>query len=663
MKRWALLAGAALLALSAAGPARAQGQQNPFDDVQMGHWAYDAVTSLARRGIFTGYPDGTFGGRRALTRYEFAVALQRMLQEVERIIAMNRNVGPPGPRGPEGPRGPAGAPGNVGPRGPAGPPGPPGVTPEELNQLRGQVTLLRTDVDNLKRLAEEFSRELRMLGADVEQIKRNLAALTERVTRLEERFARLPKISGQLNVGARVTSIQDSEFAPGDDDTLGPDFTDRDNRFIQGSHDFLEPVQTFYDVDIGITANVTDVATAHVLLNAGNYINGYLDRGVSTASSFIASETGRFGNLVFEEVMPWYIYLETPVNLGGLKTQVTVGKFGQQFTPYTLRMIDTDSYFYNEKTDSGDYPVSGGRVNLRAGNIGVQAYAGTHPVDYATLSSTGGLHFLGDLHGPNGGHFVGTEFGDINDVIIDQSYGGRVTYNGSRFTLGGTYLEGAASNTDQFRRLQVWGADASLRLFRNLTLSGEFAESRWTNQAGDGINNGDQRQVWDVRGRLPLGKLLLTGYYKNIGAAFDAPGSWGRMGRWWNPRGIEGFGGSLNFPLGRRLSLDLEGATYRLANDALPDGDILYLRGGIRHGFTARDSVELGYEHVRYDYDDTGLDEVERWYNIGWAHSFGPNLTFRFLYQIGNIGQSDVFSSSANDYEAHIFATQFTARF
>lgn len=41
------------------------------------HWAYYAVTSLMAEGILEGYPDGTFHGRRALTRDEFAVAMMR----------------------------------------------------------------------------------------------------------------------------------------------------------------------------------------------------------------------------------------------------------------------------------------------------------------------------------------------------------------------------------------------------------------------------------------------------------------------------------------------------------------------------------------------------------------------------------------------------------
>ena len=51
-----------------------------FPDVLSNHWAYEAVSDLSRRGLVEGYPDGTFGGDRMLTRYEFAQIVYRAIQ-------------------------------------------------------------------------------------------------------------------------------------------------------------------------------------------------------------------------------------------------------------------------------------------------------------------------------------------------------------------------------------------------------------------------------------------------------------------------------------------------------------------------------------------------------------------------------------------------------
>src|SRR5262245_29015107 len=142
MKKLALLAGAVAI-MAFARPALAQG---PFADVPTDHWAYDAVNELASRGIVNGYPDGTFGGKRALARYEFAVAIQRMLQDIQhRIDAIPKN--------------------------------PAGLTRDEVNSMideklkdyakQADVDRLRSDLDQLRRLMTEFQDTLAALGTDV----------------------------------------------------------------------------------------------------------------------------------------------------------------------------------------------------------------------------------------------------------------------------------------------------------------------------------------------------------------------------------------------------------------------------------------------------------------------------------------------------------------
>ena len=58
---------------------------NPFSDVPAGHWAYDAVNKLAAEGVVDGYPDGTYGGDKLMTRYEMA-------QIVAKAMAKGANV-------------------------------------------------------------------------------------------------------------------------------------------------------------------------------------------------------------------------------------------------------------------------------------------------------------------------------------------------------------------------------------------------------------------------------------------------------------------------------------------------------------------------------------------------------------------------------------------
>jgi len=56
-------------------------------DVQPTDWAFQALQSLVERyGALAGYPDGTFRGNRAMSRYEFAAALNAALDQVNELI-------------------------------------------------------------------------------------------------------------------------------------------------------------------------------------------------------------------------------------------------------------------------------------------------------------------------------------------------------------------------------------------------------------------------------------------------------------------------------------------------------------------------------------------------------------------------------------------------
>ena len=80
MKKTLLLAMTIAMGITASAYAA-----NSFSDVPAGHWAYDAVNKLAAEGVVEGYPDGTYGGDRLMTRYEMA-------QIVAKAMAKGANV-------------------------------------------------------------------------------------------------------------------------------------------------------------------------------------------------------------------------------------------------------------------------------------------------------------------------------------------------------------------------------------------------------------------------------------------------------------------------------------------------------------------------------------------------------------------------------------------
>jgi len=177
-------------------------------DVPWDHWAYDAIGELYDAGLIEGYPDGTFKGSRNLTRYEFAMALARLLYHIDDIMpdvgagtpgerGPMGEPGPTGPKGPEGPKGDTGEQGPKGDKGDKGDPGPPGpqgeVDPEELasaiNRILDERDLVNATelAEAIQKLRDEFRPELDDLSDRVDVLANDVDALEKRVKALEDK--------------------------------------------------------------------------------------------------------------------------------------------------------------------------------------------------------------------------------------------------------------------------------------------------------------------------------------------------------------------------------------------------------------------------------------------------------------------------------------------
>jgi len=134
---------------------------NPFVDVPLNHWAYDSVQSLAAKGVIVGYPDGTFGGGKTMTRYEFAEAVAKALAYVDSM----------------------------------------GFASAE-------------DVAILEKLAIEFADELASLGVTVADLEAAVGANSEAIAALEGKVAKLDKFFEPLTVTGQFRATYEKDVVP-----------------------------------------------------------------------------------------------------------------------------------------------------------------------------------------------------------------------------------------------------------------------------------------------------------------------------------------------------------------------------------------------------------------------------------------------------------------
>ena len=120
---------------------------NQLRDVSPTDWAYEALRSLVDRyGCIAGFPNQTYRGSQALSRYEFAAGLNSCLNQIERLIASSEAV-------------------------------------------------VREDIDTINRLTEEFAAELATISGRIDNLESRTAFLED------NQFSTTTKIDGEVIFG------------------------------------------------------------------------------------------------------------------------------------------------------------------------------------------------------------------------------------------------------------------------------------------------------------------------------------------------------------------------------------------------------------------------------------------------------------------------------
>jgi len=641
-----------LILFAIAAPLFAQG---PFADVPTDHWAYEAVNELQRAGIVIGYPDGTFGGKRAMTRYEFAVAIARAIPIVVERVKSEMGTGPTG---------------NF-------------ATKEELNELEKRVAKLegpkppsgefvtKEQFNALESLVNEFRDELASLGVDVDALKRDVAALAARVSALEKEMRRV-KWNGVLNTFATATHAR----------TGLP--IDRDGRPLQptgpAAGKLINSVSFVRDMDLTITGSLTPSFTTFADIDFGNYLPAYLG-GVITNYVDVGTERSAAVTGKSDEFIPYYLSAAFAFGSGSLE----VGRIPVQFTPYTLKLIDVDSYTVNEKTDSGDYPLDGGKLTCKFGNVGLTAFAaktdensllGKGLVSQPTIALYGTGSFIG-AGTPPGHAAAGHAAGGLDKV--NQAAGARLSFGTPlKGNLGVTYLQAAGPAvglTSDYDTAEILGGDLKIQLGQ-FPVTAEYAQSKTKDKAPSGAalpKIDDDNKAWDGAIGWQPGKLAIDLGYRQVERNFGGPGYWTKVGRWTNPTNIRGPYANLTYGLAPNVSLVANGAFYKGAKDvaALPDvidgkSDKLWkAEGGLKWGFTTTNSVNLGIEYIRWDPADAGAGKTkEQYINIGLAHQFNPSAGLNISYQIIDYKPgAGVAPYGTDKYKGGVAVAQIQAKF
>jgi hypothetical protein len=623
-----------------------------FKDVDQNHWAYQAVENLRAKNIVVGYPDGYFRGKRTLTRYEFAVAIDRLLKQF-----------PPGTtgagqKGDKGDTGPAGAQGE---RGPQGEQGPPGMTPEEVAALR--------------RLTSEFRDELAALGNSTRAINAKVDALGKAVDALKARIDAMPVIYGGAFVGIR------SDRAPGL-------YADRDGRVMTpaGPGSLVNTPVVVHQYMLNVKANIPGGATLDAGLTSNNYKNY-----VGTLGQTVGLNTNPAGDTYIH-----HLEIDTPFTGLGRGSKFTIGRYAQKLGHLTLYKPDVDTYFNNPFEDNGNYYIDGARLRANFGSVNVEAFGGKFSSNmgangFPVNSPLAGASSMAVLAGGGGGiTFKPLGQAAQGQMTVDQAAGvsaglGFNLFDRAghiRLTALGLANTGATPAGTGFTNVLVLGADGDLQLAERLGLTIDWAKSiTGTGQFTTVAPVPQENNAFNATLGYGSGGLNVTAGYRYIDPLFYSPGYWGRIGNWMNPTNIQGPTFRAAYDFSPSFGMNIGGDFFTPARNRGPNGgldrneEINRALLGVRWGLTKGFQLTADYEGVFWSLANARggggagqFHPTEQYITFGTGYNLTSNTLLKLSYQIGDFDGHNGFGiagpgGGSTHYNFNTFTGQVAVKF
>lgn len=499
-----------------------------FSDVPASHWAYDAVKKLASSGIISGYSDGTFKGKKNLSRYEIAVIVARVLDEIKAEQAVLSNEIESVKNSIKNESGEM-------------------VNKKEVNKILKSIinkntgkTISDKQADEIRNtiqsLTYEFKSELKEVKTNYEQLASKINKMDQEITRLKAEPKYNVKIHGNLKTIFETTNYGDDE---GVAEVLWADTLDlgwREKNDVDDPYDdYLAKKSLYQELNLNLNTNVQnfDVRLAldtfkNVFSSSDKYgtiENDYeldLDKALLKLTDGITTfRAGNFDHFIVEDYFVGYYADELPkmkgVELTSSVADTNVRAFmvgedeaDYKESPAYLGMSGTSDYTEN------DYYGLTGTKNLGTAKITGKLYQARIPDKNITdlaVAVEGDVTEAVKLSGELVANSADIDNGDNTDDILIKM-GTTVDVNGA-LTLNGQ-INKCGEDFAKMTHTHAWGYDdqdvegttyaklgSTYVLNANNTLSGHYKiivpkEDKWGSNAEN--ENGFKVALNNVRG-------------------------------------------------------------------------------------------------------------------------------------------------------------------
>ena len=635
MKRTFKLALGSVFAALLVAPAIAQN----FPDVPDQHWAYDALQKLKADGILVGYPDGFFRGSRPASRYELAVAVNAAYQNLKNVSAgldkrisaledaVNQLKG--------------------------------GTDADQIKALQDQIDALKStvdamkansdDIENLKKLADQFEKELSSMGVDVQAMKKDIQDINDRLTAVEKR--KLPvNISGDINALALAGYSTSNHFGiTVDGRPTGVGHADEGG---------------YFGKSVGITRDFTVLHEGAVELSSNNDSgpkwHATMVTGNMLGNAFGSQSTIMPGTPFGEGTSQVYFQnfaVSFDTSILSLPFSAEMGRIGLKVDHLMFQRPDTTPYFSNERWDNGEWMVDGANLRFNFGKAKLNIFGGRNDDESAV---SGGLiqpmaagayavQYSGfAAAGPRPTGFNPFQLGVVNDLGAQLNFPlmdkGHINLAYLWLDSADMLLPAGPKAGTLVNGTNVYGGDAAFH-FGKIEVNGAYAKSdvRFNNTRIISDNNA----AWYANASYEADRWSVGAGYRRIESYYGAPGDWGRIGIWWNPTDIKGPRAHASFKLTPNLDLMGSGEFYTgvdaNGSASLTTSDkINRYTVGLDYKFAPTSDVSLGYEQVEWNLSGAAAKPLERWFNLGFGFHLSDNTKLSLMWQVSDYDSKSV---------------------
>ena len=636
MNKTLKLALSAVLGVMLVSPALAQ---DNFPDVPENHWAYQALQNLKDKVLF-GYPDGFYRGPRMTSRYEFAVALDKIwklmmaqfdgvngkLTALENMIKANQG-------------------GNN------------GDLAKQVADLRNEVNSMKnwkSAIDDMQRLVKEFAPQLEKLEVDVNKMQDQMADMEGRITALEGRTTAI-KIGAEVNVLVLGGHSTDGNFGVTRDGMV--------TGVGQGSYagapvGIDKDLNVFHEAYITLSGGKEGEPQWNGVLLVGNAFQGL---GGLNNNNF----GGGFNDNTDTAVGFGKFSVSFGAELAGQGLRAEVGRVGHQVGSYLFKRTSfTKDYYQADWRDNGDYIFDGGIFDFNFGNVSLQVFGGQNSNRNLNLGGAGT---------------------DINPIFfgngtVDRTLGVQVNFPLN--DMGGIKLaylwhdsdtlipdaNAAVAGNQPANRLNVYGAEANLK-FSNIHFYGAFSQSSLSENTTNALD--DDSTAWSAALGYHGSNWGIKGGYRTVEQNFIAAGDWGRIGTWYNPTNVEGWNAMIHFNPNADFTIwgkgeMLEGNQNAAGQVLGTNDDVTSIKVGIDYKLSNYLNLGLQYENVDWDFNGVANDPFQRWYTLKLGYNMSANSSLMFTYSYSDADGKGIAlpgMPGAGKFRGGLFGTQLKISF